>query len=515
VDLTSAYNVLLNYKAPSTTQQGQCNQPRDDDDVSGLTFLQNGTTIPGTDGALHEQIKCYNCQNQGHYASVCPQENQEQGGVQLLQATHDTFDGNVDESHSEFTFLHTEGFSFQQTDARFDIIPNTWVLLDSQSTVSVFKNNNLLTNIRASPNHLRVHTNGGIQISSQKGTVKHFGDVWYNADSLANILSMAAVRKTCRITMDTSVEAAMNIHRKDGSIMKFREYKSGLYYYDVADNSTAPNPTSSKLNDYLFLLIVDGNKASFTRREVEGADKARALYRKIRPPSEKYFNEILDNQWIRNCPLTSDNAKQAVQIYGPAINVLKGKNVKKQNKGIKNYQPIQIPAPIIEKYRDLRIFMDIFFVNGTPFFHTISQWIKFRTVTAIENRSKHTLLNEAQAVINLYETRGFNVTRLEADREFTCITNNVLPINLNIADADDHVHEVERSVRTIKERVRCTAVQGLPFRRIPKMMTRGIVEGAHKSLNQFPAKNGASDILSPLTIMTGRPRPDYNDLKVE
>jgi hypothetical protein len=165
------------------------------------------------------------------------------------------------------------------------------------------------------------------------------------------------------------VEAAMSVHRKDGSIMKFREYTSGLYYYDLADTSTAaPNPTNNKHDDYLFLLTVAGNKASFTRREIEGADKARALYRKIGPPSEKDFNDILDNQLIRNCPVTSDDAKRAVQIYGPAINVLKGKNVKKQNKGIKNYQPIQIPAPIIQKYRDLRIFMDIVFVNGTPFF---------------------------------------------------------------------------------------------------------------------------------------------------
>jgi hypothetical protein len=43
---------------------------------------------------------------------------------------------------------------------------------------------------------------------------------------------MAAVRKVCRITMDTSVDAAMNVHRKDGTIMKFKEYKSGLYYYN-------------------------------------------------------------------------------------------------------------------------------------------------------------------------------------------------------------------------------------------------------------------------------------------
>jgi hypothetical protein len=177
--------------------------------------------------------------------------------VQLLQATHDTFDNTADEYHSEFTFLHVDGFSFQQTYARFNIlIPNTWVLLDSQSTVSAFKNKNLLTNIRASPNNLRVHTNGSVQISSQKGTVKNFGYVWYNADSLANILSMAAVQKTCRITMDTSVEAAMNVHRKDGSMMKFPEYKSELYYYDVANNSTAPNPTiAAKLTTIYFCSL--------------------------------------------------------------------------------------------------------------------------------------------------------------------------------------------------------------------------------------------------------------------
>jgi hypothetical protein len=190
-DLTSAYNMLLNYKAP---QQERRAQPRDDEEVSELTFLQSGAPILGTDGALHEQIRCYNCQGFGHYASVCPQENQEQGGVQLLQATHDQEqhehqenehedqheEEDDDEYVSEFTFLNVNHeFSFQQKDVRFDIIPSTWVLLDSQSTVSVFKNRKLLSNIRNSTSKLCVHTNGGVQISTQKGTVKNFGDVWY------------------------------------------------------------------------------------------------------------------------------------------------------------------------------------------------------------------------------------------------------------------------------------------------------------------------------------------------
>jgi hypothetical protein len=58
-------------------------------------------------------------------------------------------------------------------------------------------------------------------------------------------------------------------------------------------------------------------------------------------------------------------------------------------------------------------------------------------------------------------------------------------------------------------------MQGLPFRRVPKVIIQAMVEGSHKSLNQYSAKDGASEILSPLTIMTGKPRPDHNNLKIE
>jgi hypothetical protein len=312
--------------------------------------------------------------------------------------------------------------------------------------------------------------------------------------------------------MDTDLEACFLVHRLDGSVMKFIEHKTGLYYHDVGRHS--PNLSSNDQEAYLFLNTVAGNKATYTQREIEGADKARALYRKLVRPSEQEFSNILQNGLIRNCPLTADDAKRALHIYGPDIKTLQGKTVKRQNGGIPDYRPIRIPAPIIAKYNTIRLFMDIFWVNGSPYFHTISQHIKFRTVAAINNRQKRTLLMEARAAIHLYEARGFTISRVEADREYACIQNDLLPTPLNVADADDHVAEVERSIRTIKERTRCS-VQGLPFRRIPKMMMRAIIENAHKALNQFPAKNGVSDVMSPLTIMTGQPSPDYHDLKIE
>ena len=133
------------------------------------------------------------------------------------------------------------------------------------------------------------------------------------------------------------------------------------------------------------LNTVAKNKALFTMREVKAVDNARALYRKLGHPSEKEYQHILESNFILNCPITVDDAKRALKIYGAAVSTLKGKTVKKQNKGIPDYRKTMIPAPIIEQYKNIRIFMDIFFVNGIPFFHTISNWIIFRTVAVIKN----------------------------------------------------------------------------------------------------------------------------------
>jgi len=89
-DLTGAYNLLLNYKAPPSSYQGRRDQSNDYEEVSGITFLQNGTPVAGSDGATHSRVKCFTCHEFGHYASVCPttdgagSSTTPQDGVQLL-----------------------------------------------------------------------------------------------------------------------------------------------------------------------------------------------------------------------------------------------------------------------------------------------------------------------------------------------------------------------------------------------------------------------------------------------
>ena len=82
---------------------------------------------------------------------------------------------------------------------------------------------------------------------------------------------------------------------------------------------------------------------------------------------------------------------------------------------------------------------------------------------------------------------------------------------MDIVPVDVHVGEVERSVRTTKERVRCT-IQGLPYQWYPAVLMKGVVDNATRCLNQLPAEDGLSNRISPMSIVTGVAPVDYTKL---
>ena len=503
-DITAACGMLVNYTAPYNTRPRQNNTQSTARNstpaatptaaattvtvapaTSAMTFAQSSATA-GTNGVTHEDVTCYNCNRVGHYAGDCPEDRP------VAPTTGTT--------------LTQVGFVLAQTNAPG--IHKDWILLDSQSTVSVFKNAAMLTNIRRSPHVLRALTNGGHQDSTLLGDFPNLGTVWYNNESLANILSLSEVSKVCRVTMDTGTEKAMCVHRLDGTVMKFIEHDSGLYVYST-------NNTNQTTAGYTLLSTVAGNKRMFTPREVKAADSARALYRKLGRPSEAEFQTLLRGNFIINCPVTPDDARRALLIYGPDIAVLKGRMTQKSAAArVPTFAAVPIPAPIMIHHRNITLCVDLFFVQGNGFLHTISRDIGYRTATHIPNRKFDTIWRALQAVLRLYAARGLRVCDVHGDAEFDCLRDRLARIALDIVPADSHVGEIERSNRTVQERLR-SCVHGLPFKRIPRLMIRHMVHDAIRCLNNFPWKYGVSDTLSPACIVTGAPPPDYNALTLE
>ena len=96
------------------------------------------------------------------------------------------------------------------------------------------------------------------------------------------------------------------------------------------------------------------------------------------------------------------------------------------------------------------------------------------------------------------------MNNIHADNEFECRRDEIRPIQLDIAGVGMNVGEVERSICTIKEKVRCTT-HHLPFKRYPKIMTTGCVTYNIKRLNNLPGDDEVFDTMSPNTLVTGAP----------
>jgi Reverse transcriptase (RNA-dependent DNA polymerase) len=245
------------------------------------------------------------------------------------------------------------------------------------------------------------------------------------------------------------------------------------------------------------------------------ADKARELYRILGRPSQAKFEQVISSNMITNCPITVDDARRAIIIYGPDIASVKGKTTHAVPAPHEpSFQSVPIPAPILEHHRDITLCVDFFFVQGHAFLHVISRKLQHRVAYPVDDRRQATMKKCIDMSLQQYHARGFRVTDIHADHEFDCLRLNLLPINLNIVAPDSHVGEVERSIRTIKERNRST-VHGLPYRRLPRLLVREIVKHSIQCLNQVPADDGLSTTMSPNTILTGVPNPDYNKLRLE
>jgi Reverse transcriptase (RNA-dependent DNA polymerase)/Zinc knuckle len=512
--MTAALSRLTNWKSQFA------NVRTNNSTSNGVSFTNVGD---GTDGETNKvtvnkapraprskaHITCFTCNEKGHYSSECPKAKtvaaagavgtaNTQSGVELVMNAAASGEFDDSEMHASFQFI-CDGTTLT-TASTYIQIPPTWILLDNQSTIDVFCNKQLLVNIHKTNSTMSIHCNAGVKTTTEVGELPGYGEVWYHPTGIANILSLSRVRgKGFHVTYENEKNCFI-LTSPTGRRNVFEQSPSGLYFIDTA--------ATQKLGS-VFVTTVEDNKSKFSQRDYLRAIEARKLLCKIGRPSQKTFLHILDKNLLPNCPVTRRDALNAQLIFGPDIGSLKGKTVRQSTIPI---QPVlnDLPLEIMSQYRDVTLTGDIFFVNKIMFLVTRSRHIQFSTVETIPNRKPETVLKALINVRNIYRGRGFNITHLLFDGEYECLRGDMasLHITLNTASNDEHVPDIERFIRTLKERSRAI-YNTLPFKKMPDRLVIEMICACNFWLNSFPPVSGISSILSPRAIITGS-SIDYN-----
>jgi len=388
-----------------------------------------------------------------------------------------------------------------------------WVLLDNQSTCNLFTNPLLLINIREVDEWLDVYTHNGVSSTNMKGEFPGVGDVWFDKSGIANILSLAKMKKLFHIQYDNWKEDAFLVHKPDGAINKFVESHKGLHYLDLEERfkkkMQSKPPTDKETegcNEEAVALIttVADNKSKFSVTDYDRAEKARRLQRILFRPSTREYGTIINDKKLPNCTVQVQDIKNAEYIWGPDLGSLKGKTTWTQGGHVTAAAPASIPPMIHEQYRDITLCADIMFVNKIPFFVTISRHLRFATSENIGNMKIKTIQKSLRQIKAAYAKRGFRIRHAHMDGQFEPLMAVMaeMQITLNVTSADEHVPEIERWIRTCKERCRAVICM-LPFKKLPRRLIVELIYAATFWLNSFPKKHGISATISPRTIITG------------
>ena len=107
----------------------------------------------------------------------------------------------------------------------------------------------------------------------------------------------------------------------------------------------------------------------------------------------KGFKTLLRGNMLRNLSVTVEDVDIGNRIYGTDIAALKGKKVATQSKAV-TVDIIQVPPELMLLHKEVELTGDAMFVNGLPFFVTISRHLTLGTVNAMKKSTNTNLQPE-------------------------------------------------------------------------------------------------------------------------
>ena len=543
-------------------QQGTLEEHAGDDkDLKAVALAQEGEE--GKSVLLTKKGKpvvCFNPKCKGkdenHYLHSCPKANEEER-KEILKAIKkkwaDEKQANTvvpGQSHAQVTADEIESQVFHQDDYEFEdglaciqavdnnsrvqqqknreTLKPSYLYLDSMSSFNQMFEDKHLEDVQEVGVTLRGKCNAGTIFSNEKGVLLDMFSMWLVRNGIANLLSVPCLeREGCQITYDT--KTAWIVSCPNGLKLKFKKDTGvceGFPYVDLENlqehvlsdrrsgsckkyvsnlhgkiNKIKEAPKQKAL---IFIQTVRKNMEGFTKREVKEAHLARKAQAVLGHVSDGEMIKLVNNaSGITNLPFHALAVTNAKVMYGKDLGGVRGKTVRYGPERAREEGIVSIPPDFLNLHRFVTLTADIMFVNSAPFMVTFSRKIRLRTVEFIPNRTVATLISSLKKVINLYARGGYIVNLIMMDQEFEKVEGELGLVEINTTAAREHVGEIERSNRVVKERARSIS-STLPYAVLPKQIVIHLIYYVVTFLNCSVAENGVSDTLSPREIVLRR-----------
>lgn len=281
------------------------------------------------------------------------------------------------------------------------------------------------------------------------------------------------------------------VSKVDGSILDF-VLKGGLKVLDMDDPvqlipddfaTLWEEETRRKAEDFKSLNIfttstVAQNESMFNSREVNSAKKARDLHRNAGYCSIDTLVDMINHGAILNNPVSKNDLRNSVAIYGTSVPMLKGKTVRSKIPSVPDTFTRMIR-------RDAKLHMDIMWILGQPFIVALCVPIQVALSKPLQNRESGSIRRAVESMIHSLQAYGVEVVEVEHDPEsgFSAAMEQMRGIIPNVTPVQGHDPMVERLIRQLKEIAR-SVIHGLPWD-LPPSMVKHLVAYATKRRNSI------------------------------
>ena len=171
----------------------------------------------------------------------------------------------------------------------------------------------------------------------------------------------------------------------------------------------------------------------------------------------KDFKWVIRSNQIKECLVTVEDVDVALNIWVKNIAALKGNTTRSKPNTVAR-DSVKIPMDLLKLHKEVFLMLDIFFVNKIPFLLTLSRKICFTTVNHLANRTVPQIFASFKEIYQYYMYRGFRITTVHSDGEFAPLQALVAALPggpmIKLASANEHIPEIERKIRVVKERCR-------------------------------------------------------------